>query len=101
VSYARLSELALAEAEAIRKDDRHALEAILEEREIVISSLPAEPPADAGPHLQAAQRQAERTERWLEESLVDTVQALGRLRMGRRALSTYAESAPRLLDASA
>lgn len=99
-AYARLAELAALEAELVVDNRLDELPALWAEREALVARLPAVPPAEAMPHLLAAQAATRGTQALLEAGMGQARAELASIAGGRRAASGYgAQARPTLVDA--
>lgn len=95
--YERLAALAeeeLALVTAAELPDADALEALLAERDRIVTTLPARPPAEAGPALARAAALQERTTGELAVRISEARGALDHVGQGRRVARGYGDSTP-------
>jgi len=98
--YERIVELARREAVLVGEGSLEGLAAVWAERDQLVASLPAVPPASARASLLEAQRVNRATHERLLELLGELGGQIAQLSSGRRAVAGYAgTAAPRALDA--
>lgn len=97
--YARLAVLALLETRLVGDNLLDDLPALWAERDAIVATLPAVPPAGAQPFLLEARAAVHATQALLEASLGVTRDELATIAGGRRAATGYgAQSRTALLD---
>jgi hypothetical protein len=104
-AYAQLLELAELELELVRAADYEGAASAQERRAALAAQLPATPPAEAGPLLEALARVQEQVERALERDMAQAASELQAVRRGRHAVQAYTPPAPpgngsRLVDST-